>query len=226
MLIAASSCVHAQPVEPLVSGYITLATDYRRRGVSESSGKTAVQLGGDFQHTSGFFTGAWAARIDYAHLDDADSARLKIGYYAGYSGTITRWSWAATAVRYAYPGSTYDYDYGELSATVGYRSRLFLTASYIDDLFGRGASAVHSEVGTALPLPRGLEIGATLGRIVSADERLEYTHWNVGLSKVFSRRFGLDLRYYDTNRRYLMSPVATAEPDSWVLSASYGFGTR
>lgn len=223
---ATATSAHAQPVESLVSGYVTLTSDYRRRGLSESGGDAAVQIGGDFQHTSGFFAGAWAARIDYARPEDAGSARMKVGYYAGYSRRVARWSWVATGVRYAYPGSAYDYDYNELTATIGYRGRLFVTASYIDDLFGRGASAVHSEVGTALPLPRRLEIGAALGRVMSTDAGLEYTHWNVGLSKTFSRRIGLDLRYYDADRRYLQSPVVTADPGSWVLSATYGFGPR
>src|SRR5690606_18975431 len=108
------------------------------------------------------------------------------------------------------------------STTAGFRDRVFFTAAYIDDYLARGASALYSEIGTALPLPHGVEIGATIGRLSSSDSRLEYTHWNLGFSKTFARRIGVDLRYYDGDR-YLPSPIATASADSWVLSASYGF---
>lgn len=212
----------AQALEPLVSGYVTVTSDYRHRGLSESGGDPSIQVGADYQHANGFFAGAWAARVDYSQPAEESSTRFKIGYYAGFSKRIARWSWAATAVRYTYPGLAYDYDYNELSATAGFRDRVFFTAAYVDDLFARGASALYSEIGTALPLPQGMELGATIGRLSSSNSRLEYTHWNLGVSKTFARRIGVDLRYYDGNR-YLPNPIATASADSWVLSASYGF---
>lgn len=230
VVVAAALCVLTTPLsaqvpEPIVSGYVTVASDYRHRGLSESSGGPSLQLGADYQHANGLFAGTWAARIDYAHPAHSSSTRFKVGYYVGISKRISRWSWAATAVRYTYPGLAYDYDYNELSATAGFRDRIFVTAAYIDDLFGRGASAFYSEVGTTLPLPHGLELGATLGRVTSSSPQLEYTHWNVGLSKTFARRLGIDLRYHDGSR-YLSNAVATTAADAWVVSASYGFRSR
>jgi uncharacterized protein (TIGR02001 family) len=214
----------AQALEPLVSGYVTVTSDYRHRGISESGGESSIHVGADYQHANGFFAGAWAAQVDYSR--SAESAtRFKIGYYAGFSKRIARWSLAAAAVRYTYPGLAYDYDYNELSTTAGFRDRVFFTAAYIDDLLARGSSALYSEVGTALPLPHGMELGATIGRLASSDRRLEYTHWNLGLSKTFARRIGIDLRYYD-GHRYLLNRIATASADSWVLSASYGFRSK
>lgn len=215
----------AQIPEPIVSAYVTVASDYRHRGLSESSSGPSLQLGADYQHASGFFAGTWAARIDYVHPAYESSTRFKVGYYAGISRRISRWSWTATAVHYTYPGNAYDYDYSELSATAGFRDRLFVTASYIDDLFARDASAFYSEIGTALPLPKGFELGATLGRVTSSEPQLEYTHWNIGLSKTFARRVGIDVRYHDGSR-YLSNPIATTAADAWVVSASYGFRSR
>src|SRR5690606_17723495 len=145
MLCAAPATLSAQTLEPLLSGYVTLTTDYRHRGLSESSGEPSLQAGVDYQRANGLFAGAWAARIDYAQPSEDSSTRFKIGYYLGVSKRIGRWSWTATAVRYTYPGLAYDYDYGELSATVGFRDRLFFTTAYIDDVFGRDRSAVYGE---------------------------------------------------------------------------------
>lgn len=225
LLLAAPAAASAQALEPLFSGYITLTSDYRHRGLSESGGEPSLQIGGDYQHSSGFFAGAWAARVDYAQPVDDSSTRLKVGYYLGVSKRVSRWSFTASAVHYAYPGLVYDYDYDEVSATAAFRDRLFFTAAYLDEPFARRASAFYSEIGTQLPLAHGLEVGATIGRLASSDSRLEYTHWNVGLSKTFARRIGVDLRYYDGSR-YLSNAIATTEADSWVLSASYGFGSR
>jgi len=225
VLCAVPDALPAQGLEPIVSGYVTVTSDYRHRGLSESSGDPSIQAGADYQHASGFFAGAWAARIDYAQPADDSSTRFKIGYYLGASKRIGRWSWTATAVRYTYPGLAYDYDYNELSATAGFRDRVFVTAAYIDGLFANDASAFYSEIGGALPLPGGLEVGATLGRLASSARELEYTHWNVGLSKTFARRVGVDLRYHDGSR-YLSNAIATTNADSWVLSASYGFRSR
>jgi Bacterial protein of unknown function (Gcw_chp) len=32
-----------------------------------------------------------------------------------------------------------------------------------------------------------------------ADDFLDYTYWNVGLSKVFKQHFTVDVRYWDTD---------------------------
>jgi uncharacterized protein (TIGR02001 family) len=225
LLVAAPAVAGAQGLEPLVSGYVTLTSDYRHRGLSESGGEFSFQVGGDYQHATGFFAGAWAARIDYAQPAADASTRFKVGYYVGLSKRVARWSLTATAVHYAYPGLAYDYDYDEVSATAGFRDRLFVTAAYVDEPFGRRASALYGEIGTAWPLAHGLELGATIGRLASSDSRLAYTHWNLGLSRTFARRLGVDLRYYDGSR-YLSNAIATTDADSWVLSASYGFGSR
>jgi len=222
--LAAWAPVQAQSVGSSISGYVTVTSDYRRRGLSQSRGDTSIQVGGDYQHRSGFFTGAWIATMEYVPGNgfQGSSRQKEIGYYAGYSRRAGRWSFAATAGRYAYPDAARDYDYDEASGTVAYRDKIFLTASYTDDLFSRGASALNQEIGVTLPLPGRLELGATLGVFDSADLDVRYTHWNLGLSKTFARRLGLDVRYYD-NSGYFASPLGATSGDHWVVSASLGF---
>lgn len=226
VLCGAPLAADAQALQPLISGYVTVTSDYRHRGLSESAGEASLQAGTDYQHASGAFAGVWAARIDYAHSASGDSAtRFKVGYYAGVSRRVARWSWNVAVVHYAYPGLPYDYDYNELSATVGFRDRVFVTAAHLDGLFARDAAAFYREVGTALPLPLGLELGATVGRLTSSASSLEYSHWNLGLSRLFRQRIGVDIRYHDGSR-YLSNAIATTDADSWVISASYGFRAR
>ena len=137
--------------------------------------------------------------------------------YVGYHRRREQWSWTASLGRYFYPGAD-GYDYDEVSASVGFRDRVFYTASYNDEYYARGASALNQEVSVAFPLPGDIEIGGAVGYFdVSGGPKI--THWNVGVSKLVGR-MALDLRYYDGNyewRNYLGDPDA----DNYVLSVSY-----
>ena len=107
----------------------------------------------------------------------------------------------------------------EISASVGFKDRVFYTASYNDEYYVRGASALNQEIGAAFPLPAEIEIGGAVGYFAVSGGGPEITHWNLGISKLVGR-MALDLRYYDGNyewRNYLGDPYA----DQYVLSVSY-----
>ena len=72
------------------------------------------------------------------------------------------------------------------------------------------------------PLVWNLELSAALGRFdVDVTSTSEFTHWNVGLSKV-ARRVVLDLRYHD-NDYELVTPLGDPASERFVLSVSYAF---
>lgn len=224
VLAAAPAQVPAQPGGDRVSGYVTVTSDYRHRGLSQSRADPSLQIGGDYQHPSGFFAGVWAATVEYPSDLREDSRRSEILYYAGYNRRVEEWSFSGTLGRYAYPDSPYDYDYNELTGSVDYRGRVAYTASYSDDLYGRNVSALNQEVALRLPLPRHVEVSVSLGRFAADDFGVEYSHWNLGVSKTL-RRIGLDLRYYDNDYGF-DGPLGMAAEGDWVLSASYGFSSR
>jgi hypothetical protein len=74
----------------------------------------------------------------------------------------------------------------------------------------------------AQPLPWDLELSAALGQVrTDLVAYGDYTHWNIGISKVL-KRAGLDLRFHESSLdrvSYLGNPGG----DHWVLSVSYGF---
>ena len=47
-----------------LSGYIVLTTDYVWRGVTQSAGDPAAQLGGDIAFDNGIYAGIWASTVD------------------------------------------------------------------------------------------------------------------------------------------------------------------
>jgi uncharacterized protein (TIGR02001 family) len=209
-----------------LSAYVTLTTDYRDRGLSQSDGEPALQAGVDYQHGSGFFTGIWGSTVEYEVEAGRRHPRENvIELYAGYNWRNERWSVTAAAARYVYPDISVDYDYDEVAAGLAYRDHLFLTVSYTDALLSLGPSRLDAELTLAVPLPAGVELGGTIGRVDSeAFSGGGYAHWNLGASRALGP-LSLDLRFYDNDApRY--GYYGAALPDSWVLSLSYGFRRR
>jgi uncharacterized protein (TIGR02001 family) len=232
LLWPAALCLCAPPAAaaprasaPRLTAYATLTTDYRKRGLSQSDGDAAIQAGLDYQHTSGWFAGLWASTIGYAAEASVEYPDAEAEAYTGYNWRSPKWSATAAVARYTYPGTSFDWTYDEASAGFGYRERVFVTLSYTDALLSVGPSLLDAEVTFAMPLPLGVELGGTLGRVRSdAYSGGGYTHWNAGLSRPFGA-IGIDLRFYDNDAQGFWL-YGEPRPGRWVLSVSYGFTRR
>jgi uncharacterized protein (TIGR02001 family) len=204
-----------------LNGYVTVATGYWNRGLSQHDGGLALQAGADYQHRSGLFAGGGLADVDYASADARGEPReLEASAYVGYHRRNTVWSWTATLGRYFYPDDGGSYDYSEVGASVGFRDRLFFSTSYTDDFFSLDRPAWNSELAMTFPLARNFELSAALGRFdLDITSSTEFTHWNVGVSKV-ARRVAFDLRYY-RSRYALATQLGDPGSDRYVLSVTY-----
>jgi len=218
LLACAASGAAAQGGSPSLNGYITGANGYWNRGLAQNTG-FSLQLGIDYQQKRGWFVGAWAANIDY-ETDNAwaKPREIESEVYGGYHRRNEDWSWTLMLGRYYYPDTAVSYDWNEASATVGFRDRVYYTAAYTDQFYGLWRSALNQELAFVQPLRGDFEIGGTLGHFELASAGVEYTHWNLGVSKVV-RRIVFDLRYYESTYDY---PGLLGDPTSqYVLSVSY-----
>src|SRR5262245_11678848 len=162
-LLAAAAPAAAQTESSGVNGYVTLASGYWSHGLPHNDGLT-LQLGVDYQHPSGWFAGGWAANIDYDVEWSYDEPReIESNVYGGYHRRPPDWSWTAMLGHYYYPDTAISYDYDELSATFGFRDRVFYSASYSDEYYGFWDSSLNQEISFALPLRGDFEIGGALG---------------------------------------------------------------
>lgn len=214
--VAYSAAARAQDPVSDLNGYLTLSSGYWKHGLAQSDGAT-LQVGVDYQHYTGFFAYARAMNVDYPQDFEGQTRDVETSAYVGYHRRREQWSWTASVGRYWYPGAQ-SYDYDEISASVGFRDRVFYTASYSDEYYARGPSSLNQEISVAFPLPGDFEVGGALG-LYDISGGPEITHWQVGVSKLVGR-MALDLRYYDGNyewRNYLGDPTA----DHYVLSVSY-----
>jgi uncharacterized protein (TIGR02001 family) len=115
-----------------------VTSDYVHRGLTQSSGKPAVQGGLSLRVPQGLYTGVWASTIDTSRQspDFGDGEGFEINALVGIGRPLgAEWSWNLNAGRYLYTGlnSVLDYDYTEVQAALGWRERLRLSLAYSPD---------------------------------------------------------------------------------------------
>lgn len=81
-----------------ISATLTLASDYRFRGVSLSDRDPAVQASVDVGY-HGFYAGVWTSNI--ARFADT---RIETDLYAGYGGAVGGFEYQIGGIAYLYPG--------------------------------------------------------------------------------------------------------------------------
>lgn len=120
--VAAEADVESAP--PLtVTGGVTLASQYRFRGISLSDEKAAIQGTATLNHESGFYAGFWASSLD--GFGELGGSNVELDLYGGYKTAIGGgFTLDAGLLYYAYPGSTGgDFEfiepYANISGTVG-----------------------------------------------------------------------------------------------------------
>lgn len=201
-VLVTSLIVPAQAEGNNVGAYLTFATDYRFRGISQTDESPAVQAGLDFQHDSGFFAGLWGSNVEFARERRIreNPRTIELDTYVGYTWQFDqKWAGVLSVVRYNYPDSSFNYDYNEVAFGVSYKEMLSLTLSLSNDLMAHGETAINYELGIQYPLGHQLELGTVLGFFDAEDALGEnYVYGSVGISKLW-RDLVLDLRFHDTD---------------------------
>lgn len=188
---------------------ITLASQYRYRGLMQTNNKPAVQGGFDLAHASGFYLGNWNSSISWLNDSHSDvSAPVEMDFYGGYKGNLAQGVPVDLGVlQYYYPG---DYPSGytspdttELYAGVGYGPVMFKYSIAMTNLFGFADSKYSQYFDLSGNFDTGvwgLAFNAHIGRQnVRNVDNGSYTDWKLGLTKDFGPGLSVSLAYLDTN---------------------------
>lgn len=179
---------------------VTVASDYRFRGISQTFKQPTLQGGFDYAHSSGFYLGNWNSTI--SGLQYNDTAGIEMDFYGGYKFEPIKDVTADVGVLYYYYpgarilGTTEKYDNAEIYFGGAYK---WFSAKYsynITDFFGLNTASGGANGGSKgsgyLDLNANFEVAdkTTLGfhvgkQWVSNYGNLNYVDYKVSVSRAF-----------------------------------------
>jgi uncharacterized protein (TIGR02001 family) len=176
-VLAASLALSATPSvsfaeDSPLSFNVSLTTEYRYRGISQSRLKPALQGGVDYALPGGFYIGAWGSTIKWIKDAGTISARdtgntnVELDFYGGYKAELQKGlSYDVGILQYVYPGNKLK-DIGAKNAntTEIYGALTFgpATVKYshsLTSLFGTGNATDDSQGSGYLEVSAGFDVG-------------------------------------------------------------------
>ena len=202
LALAASASVRAEGW----GGSLGVSSDYVYRGLTQSDNLTAGQADLHYYDRSGWFAGLWATSVKRSPYD---SVTAEFDPYLGYQWPVAKdWSARVSAEHHDYPWNNAGrhYNYEELSGTLAYADRAFVTVAFspdtsIDARAGSvsGRAALAYDLALHQPLPHAFSLNAGVGYYdLRWAVNTGYVYWNAGLGYDF-RRIQLDLSYIGTD---------------------------
>jgi uncharacterized protein (TIGR02001 family) len=191
------------------SANVSLASQYRYRGIMQTNNKPALQGGFDLKHSSGFYLGNWNSTISWlGDSNDDVSAPLEMDFYAGFAGKAAgNFTYDVGILQYYYPGNYPDGftspNTTEAYLGVGYGPVTFKYSHALTNLFGVPNSKNSQYYDLSGSFPTGvwnLALDAHVGyqKVKHVDDG-SYTDWSLGVSKDWGKGFTTSLAYIDTN---------------------------
>jgi uncharacterized protein (TIGR02001 family) len=232
-----------------IAANVTVVSDYRYRGISQTNFKPAIQGGFDYAHESGFYIGNWNSNISW--ISDAASqggannvsAPIEMDFYAGFKKELIGEGFASDlgVLQYYYPttglpSSATNPNTTEIYAAQNYTFGPvvgFVKFSYaVTNTFGFANSSgsyypdLTANYDTGI---WGLAVNAHVGyqkiagqNVVAGVPTASYTDWKLGLTKDFGGGLALAAAYIGTNAAKSGSTYAYQSPSGKNLGGSTG----
>lgn len=99
------------------SANVTMTSDYRFRGISQTENDFALQGGFDAAHESGFYVGAWASNL--AGWGTFGGANMELDLYGGFATEFSDIAVDVGVIWYVFPAGLDRTSYGEFYGSVG-----------------------------------------------------------------------------------------------------------
>lgn len=171
--VAAALLLVAQVVRADVTITATGVTDYDFRGIDQTDGNPALQIGIDYAGDN-FYAGLWGSNIDFGENVDGN---VELDFVAGFAGETKggiRWDLGTTW--YTYPGSDLNEqdpadpdddilespDYWEFAVGGGY-GPVDVKYWYSPDLYDSSDTASYLEANASFDLPAELKLNLHAG---------------------------------------------------------------
>lgn len=186
--VFAGGVAHAQEAESPHSftGNVSVVSDYRFRGISQTFKEPAVQGGFDYAHSSGFYVGNWNSNVSDVSFPGGN---LEMDLYGGYKFNVTPdFLLDVGLLRYYYPGTDSKWNTTEAYVAGTYK---WFNAKYshsttnffgLADSKGSGYLELNANFEVAEKTTLGLHAGH---QKVDGYSELNYTDYKVSLARDF-----------------------------------------
>lgn len=237
LLASTAAMAQTQAPEPdyTLSFNVGAVSDYRFRGISQTSFKPALQAGIDFAHKSGFYLGAWGSNVnwikDYAGATDGS---LEIDLYGGYKGAITKdLGFDVGVITYQYPSNTAPVNanttevYGALTYSIVTAKFSQSTGNFVANASSSGSR--YFEVAANFDLGNGFTLTPHVGRQTIPNQTNnagDYTDYALTLGKDFGNGLSVSVAAIGTNATDAFYKVGTFDnlgKSGAVVGLKYSF---
>ncbi|MBS7806154.1 TorF family putative porin [Variovorax sp. PCZ-1] len=218
-------------------------TDYRFRGISQTSKKPAIQGGLDFAHKSGFYAGVWGSNVKWIKdFNGATKGSLEIDLYGGYKGEIAKdLGFDVGLIAYQYPGNnsgaagtpgagavtnanTTEF-YGALTYKMVTAKYSRSTGTFLGFLNSSGSD--YFDLSAAFDLGNGFTLTPHVGvQKVKNNSNFDYTDYSLTVAKDMGNGFSLTAAAIGTNAKKAFYTDANGKfigNGTLVVGAKYSF---
>jgi uncharacterized protein (TIGR02001 family) len=124
-MLAAAQAAPASPV----TGNMTIASDYRFRGISQTYRGPAIQGGIDYAHASGFYVGNWNSNV--ASQQFPAGSGIEMDFYAGWKKSFGDIGIDIGTIYYYYPNAEFNEEVGSTAGSAKFDNwEIYLGASW------------------------------------------------------------------------------------------------
>lgn len=247
-LFCADWAVQAQSLEPetTLSYNVGAVSDYRVRGIAQTSFKPAVQGGIDLAHRSGFYAGVFGSNVRWVkEFNGATKGSAEVDLYGGFKGATEDLplTYDIGAIAYQYPGNNSgvggvlpagtfaNANTVEVYAAVSYKIFTLKVNRSVGNFLGNldSSGSLYIDLSAAVDLGNSFALTPHIGRQTipnQAGNLGNYTDVALTLSKDFGNGLAAtamathtnadNVFYTDTNGRYLGK-------NALVLGLKYNF---
>lgn len=207
---------------------VSVTTDYRYRGISQTRLKPALQGGADYALPGGFYIGAWASTIKWIKDWDVKGS-VELDLYGGYKGEIQKdFGYDVGLLQYAYVGNkladvggggvfknantTEIYGaltYGPVTGKLSYAlTNLFGNYNFTDDKSSKGS--YYFDLSGTFDLGSGFSVVPHIGyQKVAKVDNASYSDYSLTITKDLGSGFSVSgaLVGTDADKLFYASPV-------------------
>lgn len=169
----------------------TIASDYDFRGVTQTDGNVAFQLGGTYSFDNGFYAGVWGSNVDY----NTPKPDIELDYFVGFAGETDMFGYDLGVNYYTY------LDAGSANTFEAYAgiSKDWFSAKlwYSPDVGSSDESSIYLEGNGNYALPSNFSLLAHIGYSTS-DAFSDYLDYSVGVGYSINN-IDLAVKYVDND---------------------------